>query len=99
MGRGEVALIIAGTGQGKSSIAVQTATNYVKQGLNVLYVTLEEKLERMAVRLESNLLGAHLTDFYDEHEMINEDLIRAAGESYKASEDLGNLYISKHNPR
>lgn len=99
LGRGEVALIIAGTGMGKSSIAVQTATNYANQGLNVLYVTLEEKLERMAVRLESNLLGAHMSDFYDKMDMINEDLIRAAGEMYKTNDNLGNLYISKHSPR
>lgn len=45
------------------------------------------------------MLGAHLADFYDERDLINEDLIRAAGESYKASDSLGNLYISKHNPR
>lgn len=99
LGRGEVALFIAGTGQGKSTWSVQMATNYAQQGLNVMYVTLEEKMERMAVRLESNLLGAQLTDFYNEMDMINEDLIKAAGASYKANEDLGNIYISKHNPR
>lgn len=82
-----------------TTIAVQAATNYVNQGMNVLYVTLEEKLERISVRLESNLLGAHMTDFYDENEMINEDLIRAAGDMYKDNDDLGNLYISKHSPR
>lgn len=82
-----------------TSVAIQSANNYVKQGMNVLYVTLEEKLERMAVRLETNLIGANISQFYNDQEMINEELIKQLGETYKTNDQLGNLYISKHNPR
>lgn len=99
LARGELGLAIAMSGGGKSTIAVQLATNYTKRSMNVLYVALEEKLDRMSMKIEQNLLGAPKSALMDFDGNLKEDIFDQVQELYKTMPNLGNLIISKHKPQ
>lgn len=98
--RGEVGLIIAKTGGGKSLTASNLAKNYVRDGLNVLYVALEEKMDRMVLRAEQQILGVDKKSLLKEDMSLNIDVYNILQEKYKQNRAvLGNYYISKHMPQ
>lgn len=53
-------IILAGTGVGKSLAMCHFATANLAQGLNVLYITMEMAEERIAERIDANLLDTPL---------------------------------------
>ena len=55
-------IILAGTGVGKSLAMCHMATNNLKQGKNVLYITMEMAEERIAERIDANLLNITMRD-------------------------------------
>lgn len=55
-------IILAGTGAGKSLFMCHCAAANLLKGLNVLYITLEMAEERIAERIDANLLGIPLHD-------------------------------------
>ena len=61
LGAGEVGIILAGTGVGKSMMLVFLAAEALKQGLNVLYYTMELSDHMCALRLDSKLTGIELS--------------------------------------
>lgn len=99
LARGELGLVIANSGGGKSTWAAQQANNYVKRGMNVLYIALEEKLDRMLLKLEQNLLGIKKSVLLNPDGTLKEDMYDAIQAGYKEVPTLGNLYLSKHNPQ
>jgi len=58
-------IIMAGTNVGKSMFMCDWAAHCVMIGYNVLYVTAEMAEERIAERLDANLLGVTLDDLMD----------------------------------
>jgi replicative DNA helicase len=55
-------IILAGTGVGKSLAMCHFAGAYLMQGLNVLYVTMEMAEERIAERIDANLLNLSMDE-------------------------------------
>ena len=55
-------IALAGTGVGKSLFMCHCASAYLAQGLNVLYITLEMAEERIAERIDANLLNVGMSD-------------------------------------
>ena len=55
-------IVMAGTGVGKSLFMCHFAANCLSQGYNVLYITLEMAEERIAERIDANLLNIRLDD-------------------------------------
>lgn len=55
-------IFIAGTGVGKSLAMCHIAASFMVQGYNVLYITLEMAEERIAERIDANLLNVALDD-------------------------------------
>jgi replicative DNA helicase len=53
---------LAGTGVGKSLFMCHMASNALSQGYNALYITLEMAEERIAERIDANLLNINLDD-------------------------------------
>lgn len=51
------------TGTGKTAFMCAMATSYLKQGLNVAYFTMEMAEEKIAQRIDANLLDIELNDF------------------------------------
>lgn len=99
LARGEVGMVLASSGGGKSTWAVQQNNNYVKRGMNVLYIALEEKLDRMALKMEQNLLGVGSDLLFDGDDNLKEDVFEQTQQLYKEMPNLGRLFISKHNPQ
>ena len=56
---------LAGTGVGKSLFMCHCASNFLTQGQNVLYITLEMAEERIAERIDANLLDVTIDDLHD----------------------------------
>ena len=57
-------IALAGTGVGKSLFMCHCASAYLSQGLNVLYITLEMAEERIAERIDANLLDVTMDDLH-----------------------------------
>ena len=58
-------IALAGTGVGKSLFMCHMAANCLSQGKNVLYITLEMAEERIAERIDANLMGVSMEDLQD----------------------------------
>ena len=58
-------IALAGTGVGKSLFMCHMAANCLSQGKNVLYVTLEMAEERIAERIDANLMNVSMEDLQD----------------------------------
>ena len=57
-------IALAGTGVGKSLFMCHVAANCLMQGKNVLYVTMEMAEERIAERIDANLLNLPIDDVH-----------------------------------
>lgn len=55
-------VLLGGTGGGKSMVMSHIAANSLMQGFNVLYITLELSEERVAERIDCNLMNITLDD-------------------------------------
>ena len=58
-------IALAGTGVGKSLFMCHVASSVISQGKNVLYITLEMAEERIAERIDANLLDVTIDDLYE----------------------------------
>ena len=66
-------ICLAGTGVGKSMFMCHVAASCLSQGQNVLYITLEMAEERIAERIDANLLNVSMNDL---HSMTKSDYDR-----------------------
>ena len=69
-------IALAGTGVGKSLFMCHVASSYLLQGLNVLYITLEMAEERIAERIDANLLDVSMADLHDMPQQLYESKIQ-----------------------
>ena len=58
-------IALAGTGVGKSLFMCHLASSYLLQGLNVLNITLEMAEERIAERIDANLLDTSMDELHN----------------------------------
>jgi replicative DNA helicase len=58
-------IALAGTGVGKSLFMCHVASSVLLQGKNVLYITLEMAEERIAERIDANLLNVNIQEIVD----------------------------------
>ena len=65
-------IALAGTGVGKSLFMCHLTSAYLLQGLNVLYITLEMAEERIAERIDANLLDVTMEDLHDMPQQLYE---------------------------
>ena len=66
---------MAGTGVGKSLFMCHCAAAFLAQGKNVLYVTLEMSEEKIAERIDANLLNINIKDIAELPRMIFESKV------------------------
>ena len=69
---GELGVVIAPTGAGKSMVLVHLGAQAVKAGLNVVHYTLELSHTTIGQRYDSCLTGVHLKDLFSLKEQIYE---------------------------
>jgi len=70
-------IALAGTGVGKSLFMCHVASSILLQGRNVLYITMEMAEERIAERIDSNLLNINIKDLQDLSKPMFESKITA----------------------
>ena len=68
-------IALAGTGVGKSLFMCHVAANCLSQGKNVLYITLEMAEERIAERIDANLMNITMEDLHDLPKQMFDDKI------------------------
>ena len=66
-------IALAGTGVGKSLFMCHAASAFLTQGLNVLYITLEMAEERIAERIDANLLDVTIDDLHSMPKQLYDD--------------------------
>ena len=86
-------VILAGTGVGKSLFMCHVAASCMAQGKNVLYITLEMAEERIAERIDANLLNVTM----DELMALSESAYINKVERVK-SKTVGKLIIKEYPP-
>ena len=70
-------IALAGTGVGKSLFMCHMAANCLSQGKNVLYITLEMAEERIAERIDANLMNISMEDLHSLPKQMFDDKIDA----------------------
>ena len=87
LGRGEIGVVTANTGVGKSHWLVAMGANAMRAGKNVLHYTFELTETAVGIRYDSNLCGIPSNDVQDNKEMVQD--------VYK-NKDLGRLIIKEY---
>ena len=70
-------IALAGTGVGKSLFMCHMAANCLSQGRSVLYVTLEMAEERIAERIDANLMNISIDDLHELPKQMYDDKMKA----------------------
>ena len=84
-------VVMAGTGVGKSLYMCHHAANCLLQNLNVLYITLEMAEERIAERIDANLLDVPVNDLRELPKSVYEKKVEKVSTSVK-----GKLIIKEY---
>jgi replicative DNA helicase len=84
-------IALAGTGVGKSLFMCHFASSVLLQGKNVLYITLEMAEERIAERIDSNLLNVNIKDIETLPKMMFESKLNSI-----AKKTQGSLIIKEY---
>ena len=84
-------IVMAGTGVGKSLFMCHCASSSLIQGKNVLYITLEMAEEKIAERIDANLLDISLNELQELPKMMYEKKITRVQEKTK-----GKLIIKEY---
>ena len=84
-------IALAGTGVGKSLFMCSFASSALLQGKNVLYITLEMAEERIAERIDANLLNVNIQDIVDVPRPIFENKVTSIQKKTQ-----GELYIKEY---
>lgn len=74
LGRGELGVVIAPTGAGKSMALVHLGAMALQAGLNVVHYTLELQDKVVALRYDSCISGIHLTDVKEQKDHVWESI-------------------------
>lgn len=89
--RGTLNIILAGVNVGKSLALCHMATEYILQGYNVLYISMEMSEESVSKRIEANIIDISLDDF-DKTEYTSYD---ARMKTAKKTCGKGRLFIKQ----
>lgn len=88
LGKGEIGVIVAPTGVGKSHFLIQLGANAMRAGLNVLHYTFELREHKVALRYDSNLTGVAMSDIMENKPYVLEQ--------YEKMEGLGRLIVKEY---
>ena len=78
-------IALAGTGVGKSLFMCHVAASVLLQGKNVLYITLEMAEERIAERIDANLLNIPIQDITDLPKAMFEKKVNSVAQKTQGS--------------
>lgn len=91
---GTLNILLAGVNVGKSLGLCSLAADYMQQGKNVLYISMEMAEKVVGKRIDANLLDISMDDLDEGHASYHE--YKSKIERWKKSGQLGNLYIKQY---
>jgi len=98
LAKGELGIIVAASGTGKTLVLTNLATNYVKLKYNVLFIALEELENRMILKFEQSMLRVSRSQILT-GARLNEENFNMYQTVYKKNRDkLGNLFFARYSP-
>lgn len=80
LGSGELGVVIAPTGAGKSHVLAHLGASALLEGKNVVHYTLEMSEERTGQRYDSRISGVHLGELFNRKEDVYEACLDVPGE-------------------
>ncbi|QEG04180.1 DNA helicase [Bacillus phage BC-T25] len=99
LAKGELGMIVAASGTGKTLILTNLATNYTKMKKNVLFIALEELENRMILKLEQSLLRRNRSQILT-GTALNQVEFDKNQQFIKEKRDMfGNLFFARFSPR
>lgn len=99
LAKGELGMIVAASGTGKTLILTNLATNYTKNKRNVLFIALEELENRMILKFEQSMLRRNKSEILT-GAALNETNFDKYQEFYKQNRShFGNLFFARFSPR
>ena len=84
-------IALAGTGVGKSLFMCHVASSVLMQGKNVLYITLEMAEEKIAERIDANLMNLSIDDLHELPKKMFDDKINSI-----SKKTVGKLVIKEY---
>jgi replicative DNA helicase len=78
-------ICLAGTGTGKSLFMCHMASSVLLQGKNVLYITLEMAEEKIAERIDANLLNVNIKDIVELPKSVFESKVNSISKKTQGS--------------
>ncbi len=88
LGRGEIGIVTANTGVGKSHWLVAMGANAMRFGKNVLHYTFELTEQAVGLRYDSNMCGINSSEVINQKERVID--------FYEKNPDLGRLIIKEY---
>lgn len=99
LAKGELGMVVAASGTGKTLILTNLATNYTKLKYNVLFIALEELENRMILKFEQSMLRQNKSDILTGGN-LNQQRFEQLQSVYKNNRDqFGNLFFARYSPR
>jgi len=89
LGKGELAIVIAATGGGKSHVLVHLGATAIQKGLSVVHYTLEMSAEDVALRYDSLNTKTSFDDLHEFKDLVKENIQKIKG----------TLTVKKYPPR
>ncbi|AHJ87243.1 DNA helicase I [Bacillus phage BCP8-2] len=99
LAKGELGLIVAASGTGKTLILTNLATNYTKNGYNVLFVALEELENRMILKFEQSLLRQNKSTILTGSVLNQEQFDKRQAFIRQHRQHFGNLFFARYSPQ
>ncbi|MBT9670547.1 AAA family ATPase [Secundilactobacillus kimchicus] len=102
LAKGEVGLVAARSGYGKTTTLASLAVSYAKQGFNVLHITLEELEARMLLRFDRISSGMDVGQLLNADNSVNQEAMLKLDDGYRKALEtgkLGKLYFDKKSPQ
>jgi replicative DNA helicase len=99
LAKGELGMVVAASGTGKTLVLTNLATNYTKLRYNVLFIALEELENRMILKFEQSMLRRAKSEILT-GTALNEENFNKHQNFYKQNRDkFGNLFFARYSPR
>jgi len=99
LAKGELGIILAVSGTGKTLVLTNLATNYTKLKFNVLFIALEELENRMVLKFEQSMLRQNKSNILN-GSTLNEENFNKYQDFYEQNRaHFGNLFFARYSPR
>jgi len=99
LAKGELGMVVAASGTGKTLILTNLATNYTKMKKNVLFIALEELENRMILKLEQSLLRRNRSQILTGSQLNQVEFDKNQQFIKEKRHMFGNLFFARFSPR